>query len=257
MEPSLATIKRLFAASCNKCAYPNCELPIVEKSGTVTGIICHIKARSRGGPRYDRNQTEAECHSFDNLILMCGRHSKLIDSEPGKFTVELLKEIKELHERNGNIDILPGDADKAGRLLEDYRKYYSITAGGNVMIDSPGAIQAQNIVFKTEKKTVRLNPPAGTIAADRQMRNYVKHLIDRYHEYASQQPGRNFTYPAIYADIKKAFGAKWDHISTARFDELCRFLHFKIDRTMIGSMNRGKGYANYSSFDEFVKRYDQ
>lgn len=257
MEPSLTTIKRLFAASCNKCAYPNCSLPIVEESGTVTGIICHIKARSRGGPRYDRNQSDAERHSFDNLILMCSRHSKLIDSEPNRFTVELLKDIKELHERNGNIDLRPGDADKAGCLLEDYRRYYSITAGGNVMIDSPGAMQAQNIIFKTEKKTIRLNPPLGTIAADRQKRNYVKHLIDRYHEFANQQRGRIFSYPAIYADIKKTFRAKWDHISTTRFDELCQYLQFKIDRTMVGSMNRGKGYANYSSFEEYVQKYDQ
>lgn len=188
---------------------------------------------------------------------MCSRHSKLIDSEPSRFTVELLKDIKELHERNGNIDLRPGDADKAGCLLEDYRRYYSITAGGNVMIDSPGAMQAQNIIIKTEKKTIRLNPPMGTIAADRQKRNYVKHLIDRYHEYANQQRGRIFSYPAIYAEIKKSFRAKWDHISTTHFDELCQYLQLKIDRTMIGGINRGKGYANYSSYEEYVQKYDQ
>jgi hypothetical protein len=52
-EPTAATVKRLFAFSKNQCAFPDCTIPIVEASGVVTGIICHIKARNRGGPRYD------------------------------------------------------------------------------------------------------------------------------------------------------------------------------------------------------------
>lgn len=256
MEPSLPTIKRLFAASGNKCAFPQCTAPIVEDSGTVTGIICHIKARSRGGPRFDFKQSDEDRHSFGNLVLMCGRHSKLIDSEPKTFTVELLAEMKVLHERSSVIDLRPGDSEKSARLLEDYRKCYSITAGGHVMIDSPGGMQAQNIVIKTQKKTIRINAPDGTIASDRQKRNYVKHLIDRYHEYAEQQPGRTFNYAAIYSEIKKAFGAKWDHMAIGRFDDLCEFLQQKINRTMIGSMNRGKGQRNYSTFEEYISKYD-
>jgi len=199
MEPSLTTIKRLFAASGNKCAFPECNSPIVEDSGTVTGIICHIKARSRGGPRYDLKQSDTDRHSFENLILMCARHSKLIDSEPKRFTAAVLSDMKEMHERSGAIDLRPGDSEKSERILEDYRKFYSISAGGHVMIDSPGGMQAQSIVFKAEKKTVRFNAPQGTIASVREKRNYAKHLIDRYHEYASQQPGREFSYAVIYA----------------------------------------------------------
>lgn len=256
MEPSLTTIKRLFAASSNRCAFPKCSYPIVEGTGTVTGIICHIRARSCGGPRYDPKQTDEERHSFQNLILMCARHAKLIDSEPETFTVALLSQMKEMHERSGAIKLRPGDSAKSEKLLEDYRKYYSISAWGHVMIDSPGGIQAQNIVFKTEKRSVRFNAPGGTIASDRQKRNYAKHLIDRYHEYASQQAARTFSYPAIYAKIKKEFGAKWDHISIGRFDDLCVFLQQKIDGTMIGRMNRGNGQRNYSTFEQFIRKYD-
>jgi hypothetical protein len=50
MEPSLVTVKRLFARSQNRCAFTGCDFPIVEESDTVTGIICHINARSPGGP---------------------------------------------------------------------------------------------------------------------------------------------------------------------------------------------------------------
>lgn len=249
-------MKRLFAASSNRCAFPNCTSPIVEDSGTVTGIICHIKARSIGGPRYDAKQTDEERHSFQNLVLMCGRHSKLIDSEPKTFTVPQPAEMKEMHERSGSIDLRPGDSAKSESILADYRKYYSINAGGHVMIDSPGGMQAEKIVFKTEKKSVKFNAPSETIASDRQKRNYVKHLIDRYHEYASQQHGRQFSYAAIYAEIKKAFGAKWDHLSIGLFDDLTLHLQRKIDKTMIGGMNRGKDQPNYSTFEEFIKKYE-
>lgn len=81
MDLALTTVKRLFALSQNRCAFPGCTAPLIEDTGTVTGIICHIKARSERGPRYDANQTEEERYAFDNLLLMCGRHSKLIDSE--------------------------------------------------------------------------------------------------------------------------------------------------------------------------------
>ena len=69
-SPTTATIKRLFAVSGNRCAFPGCTLPLVDPdSGTVLGEICHIKARSPEGSRYDLTQTEVERHAFDNLLL--------------------------------------------------------------------------------------------------------------------------------------------------------------------------------------------
>jgi hypothetical protein len=98
-KPSLKTIKRLFAVSGNKCAFPNCSIPLVDQgSGKVTGKICHIKARQPGGPRYDPNQTEEERHNFENLVLMCPIHHDVIDSDPISYTVERLSEIKAQHE---------------------------------------------------------------------------------------------------------------------------------------------------------------
>lgn len=253
-EPSLPTVKRLFALSQNRCAFPDCKNPLVEDSGTVTGIICHIKARSKGGPRYDAKQTAEQRHAFENLILLCARHSKVIDSNPKTFTVELLGEMKEIHERNGNIDLLPSDVRKAEQLLDDYRKIY-IYASGYVMLNSPGAVQGTNITIKNQKRTVKILPPDGCIASELPKRNYVKHLIDRYHEFASQQSGREFHYPAIYAEIKKEFGAKWDMIPLNLFEEVTRFLQRRIDRTKLGSINRGQGIPNYSKFEEYLSKY--
>ena len=66
--PSLPTIKRLFARSGDRCAFPRCVEVIVHES-TVVGKISHIKAANPGGPRYDPQQTAAERHGYDNLVL--------------------------------------------------------------------------------------------------------------------------------------------------------------------------------------------
>lgn len=63
----------------------------------------------------------------------------------------------------------------------------------------------------------RLRAIGGSIAADRSKRNYVKHVIDRYNEFAAQQPGRKFSFAAIYSDIKTRFGAKWDFVGIEQF----------------------------------------
>jgi hypothetical protein len=253
MEPSLATVKRVFALSRNCCAFTNCDTPIVEESGTVTGEICHIKARNSGGPRYDPAQTEKQRHAFENLILMCARHNKLIDSEPGRYSVDVLLEMKEAHERGGSTKLSPSDAGKAEAL---YRTI-TISAGGHVMIDSPGAVQADQVVIKTQKKSVHVLPPAESLASDISKRNFIKHLIDRYNEFASQQPGRAFGYGAVYTKIKERFGAKWDLIPLHRFEDLATFLQDRINGTMRGRVNRGKGIPNYSTYDEYRLKYER
>jgi hypothetical protein len=252
MEPSLRTIKRLFALSNNQCAFPDCSVPIVEQSGTPTGVVCHICARSKGGPRFDAKQTDEQRHAFENLILMCARHSKLIDSEPQRYTVDLLHDLKAMRERGGAIELSQADACKAELLLKDYRAIY-ITAGGHVMFNSPGSVQAGSVIIKNQKKILKILPPEGTISSDASRRNYIKHLIDRYHDYASQQPARKFSYAAIYATIKKRFGAKWDLIPIQQFDALASFLQQRIDKTMRGNMNR---HGNYSTFPEYLRKYE-
>lgn len=221
----------------------------------MTGIVCHIKARSKGGPRYDAKQTAEQRHDFNNLILLCARHSKLIDSEPKKFTAELLQEMKEMREREGSFEMSQADVKKAEALMLEYSRTYNITAGGHVMVESPGSIQAQNVVIKTSKKKVKLEPPSGCIGSDLMQRNYVKHLIDRYNEFASKQKVRNgkFIFAAIYAHIKFLFKADWDKIPVERFEELVRLLQNRIDKTQLGGINRGNGYRNYSTYAAYRK----
>lgn len=100
-SPSVATIKRLFAVSGNRCAFPRCSQHLVDQSsGKVVGRICHIKAASPGGPRYDASQTEDQRHGFENLVIACPVHHDVIDDDPESYTVERLQKIKATHEHS-------------------------------------------------------------------------------------------------------------------------------------------------------------
>jgi hypothetical protein len=98
-QPTDATVKRLFAVSGNRCAFPRCATPLVEpETGKVLGKICHIKARSPGGKRYDPRQTDEQRHGFDNLLLLCPTHHDVVDADEVAYTVERLLAMKHDHE---------------------------------------------------------------------------------------------------------------------------------------------------------------
>ncbi len=240
-EPTRATVKRLFAFSRNRCAFPQCDTPLVEESGTITGIICHIRARSRGGPRFDPKQSPNERHAFENLILMCSRHSKVIDSEPLRYTTKVIKGFKAAHEQPAEIEISQADGKKVDSLLSEYREINII---------------AQKVVF-TKTKGPTIAPPVDSIGSNLLMRNYAKHLIDRYNDFASKQPGRaNFSFAAIHSLIKKRYRVgKWELVPIGRFDDLCALLQDRINGTRLGRINQSKGQKNFSTLAEYRTEY--
>jgi hypothetical protein len=114
-RPSDPTIKRLFAHSGNRCAFPKCAATLIDGS-TVVGKICHIKGARPDSARYDPQQSAVDRHSFENLILMCGRHHDVIDDDEEACTVERLLKMKADHQtRAGSID--DALAERAVQLL--------------------------------------------------------------------------------------------------------------------------------------------
>jgi hypothetical protein len=253
--PSLPTIKTLFARSRNRCAFPDCSAPVVEESGTVTAEICHIRAFSPHGPRYDKNQTPEERNSADNLVLMCGRHHKIIDTETRKYTTATLLKLKREHEEHGFAEISPTGARIAEQLLANYSKIAVIGNRGNVAIQSPGAIQAKSITIKNSRTRLSVAPPVGSIGANRSKVAYCEHLIGRYQDYqkADQTGKSKFKFAAIHVALERTFGTKWKLLDEARFDELVAYLQRRIDATIVGKLNRSRGRPNYSSFETWER----
>src|SRR5438309_7582114 len=96
-EPSQRVKVALFTLSGNECAFPDCIAPMFADD-TIVGQICHIRAQSPGGPRYDPSLTAEEVHAIANLILLCGRHHKTVDDHPDEYTPNELLKMKINHE---------------------------------------------------------------------------------------------------------------------------------------------------------------
>lgn len=112
--PSNTTVRKVFALSMNRCAFPDCETPIVDPvTHTITAEVCHIRAQNPGGPRYDEHQTPKQRHSAENLILMCGMHHKIIDAPENveRYSTAYLLALKVSHEERGRGSRVPALSD--------------------------------------------------------------------------------------------------------------------------------------------------
>lgn len=119
------TMRLLYVHSGNKCAFEGCNCPIFEDDGVLTGECCHIEAYSVKGPRYNEKQTDEDRNSYDNLVLMCRRHHVIIDSDPRKYTVEVLKKIKESHEKKYKADFFKVTDEMIKQLQKESEHYWS------------------------------------------------------------------------------------------------------------------------------------
>lgn len=128
-RPTSATVKRLFALSRNRCAFPGCDHPLVEPlSQKVVGRICHIKAASEKGPRFDATQTAEERHNFANLVVMCPTHHDVIDDDVDKYPVARLLDIKHEHESTSQQSDLPDLSEQTiQQLISTITSSQSIT----------------------------------------------------------------------------------------------------------------------------------
>lgn len=95
--------------------FPGCAHAIIQGE-VVIGEICHIRAASPGGPRYDLTQSEEDRHAFDNLIIFCPTHHTWVDRDPDLYTVEKLQEMKQGY-TPPDLPLSEEDLERASRLL--------------------------------------------------------------------------------------------------------------------------------------------
>ncbi len=96
--------KILFGKSASYCSHSDCDKPGISEETdldppVVLGEMCHIYGHSEGGPRFNPDLPPEERDCYDNLILLCGYHHKLVDKQPNTYTAEVLIEWKKQHER--------------------------------------------------------------------------------------------------------------------------------------------------------------
>lgn len=247
MVPTSKTINGLFARSGNRCAYTGCLVPLVEESDVVTGEICHIKARSAGGPRYDPTQTDRERNDPANLILLCSRHHKIVDDTPAIHSVQILFAIKRERELIGDITIT-GSIARQAELL---RQKLIINVQGDFSVS---AIHAQNVTIKSVGRSKpKIAFPTDVVGGSSPHRAYLKYLIEKYQQFAKAQKDREFKFPVVYQSIKREFKADWNRIPLSRFQDAVRFMQSKVDHTIVGRGRKRQGDSSYEDFESYRK----
>ena len=94
--------KTLWGRSGSRCAI--CRRPMVaartaDDPEAIVGDEAHIAGQSPGGPRWPDLPPGVPVDAYDNLILLCRVHHKVIDSQPNHYTAARLREIKDDHEK--------------------------------------------------------------------------------------------------------------------------------------------------------------
>jgi len=128
---STSTKDKAAKRSAYRCAF--CGKPTIgpsfENNEAVsnTGVAAHICAAAPGGKRYDPNMTPEQRKSIDNCVWMCQTHAHLIDTDEVKYSVAVLKDMKqkaELAAAESNADI------------EFFKKYYESKNDDTVGLES-------------------------------------------------------------------------------------------------------------------------
>ena len=215
--------KRLFQEAGSKC--PNCQ-----EANVATLEIHHIRPLAQGGGDDE-----------GNLIVLCSNcHSKatageILENDILRLKISLMKKkIPSDNRGGGNIINFPG--------------------GINLGIIA-NRLKTNKLEINSGRGKIKINPPEGSIASSLNHRSYIKHLIDRYHQFKAADIGKeNVRYPMLYSTIKGKFGSKWDMIALDKFDLLSSYLQKRIDRTILGRNMKAKNKKRYSTFEEFINK---
>lgn len=129
------TLGRLWGLAGNECTMEDCsELLVYRAEGELLGEIAHIADLNPPGPRYRPELSCAERNAYENLILLCPNHHRLIDKiRPADWPADRLLEMKTLHEDR------KGKAPLEGSDLEFVIEYITIHNIASVERSRPAA----------------------------------------------------------------------------------------------------------------------
>lgn len=257
------TIKNLFAKSQNRCANPDCGATLVINE-TVLAEICHIRARRKGGPRYDPLLSEQQKNAAANLIILCPTCHTLVDKDKtGAFSVDWLETIKATHERGGAIEISAREARFALEILSRFKArtarrktniVRSSASHGGIAV-SIGRDNHGTINLKTGANKGPRGYRANSIGADAKLSGYIDYLVELYVTYMSPT-GRDedSLRGQIGKNIKRKFRIKSrtrNDIPAERFWDVVKFICDTLAITPLGKKHIKRGTRLCSTFDEW------
>lgn len=182
--PALSTIKKLFALSGNKCAFPNCHENIVDLDGNLIGEICHIEAAEPGGQRYNLKSSDSFRRSFENLILLCSKHHK-VTNNVDKYPVSVLIEIKNSHQNkfSNKLNYVPDNIIQ--EAINIYMNQENSNSGQGSQINNQSNTQNIGLQVGTQHNYYYPDKKDFNIDGARKVNNESKKIIDKFKQKAS------------------------------------------------------------------------
>ena len=117
-------MRLLWLRAAGRCEFEGCNKILYE--GDITkeygnfGELCHIIGDSPKGPR-GGEKSESLAQDINNIVLLCPACHKIIDSDPEKYTIEIVEGMKKRHE--DRIRLVTGIAhDKKSHVVTYYSK---------------------------------------------------------------------------------------------------------------------------------------
>lgn len=105
MGLSVKDQKILWGRAAGCCSFQYCADELVADKtefdpAVVIGENAHIIGKSKKGPRGKALPIDKRLRdSYENAILLCTKHHKIVDKQRNTYTVDVLKQMKEAHER--------------------------------------------------------------------------------------------------------------------------------------------------------------
>lgn len=116
----------LISVCQGACYWPTCGEPVVVFEGRIPIMnleMAHICAEEPGGPRYVENMTDEERNAFDNFILLCTPHHKIVDKvKRDDYSIDTLRTWKAQREAEGReaLSAIKGiTADELQEMIAD------------------------------------------------------------------------------------------------------------------------------------------
>ena len=232
------------------CSNPDCrKLTIgpneVENKATSIGVAAHIAAAAGLGPRYDVYMTSEERAHIDNGIWLCSNCSTLIDKDEKKFSVDTLKNWKEIAELeagqkiNGElqnqkkgIPFLEADLiyNNGGRYNQGYsRKNPIIEFNGTKAYDvSSKPIIYWEITWKFNFVIFNnSNYPAYNISVESIGKEHFTYM-DKLHKVNNLPPFKNLDLTAKFSDYFEGNSSEADDIMNHKIPQKFDNLVLKI-----------------------------
>jgi hypothetical protein len=124
--------KRIVAARvAYRCSHPECRAatagPRLDAAKALSaGVAAHITAASKLGPRFDATLSVEQRKSIENAIWLCQNCAKLVDNDPERFAVAVLREWKTVAEQTALLEVgktASPDGTDAGEILALLKKF--------------------------------------------------------------------------------------------------------------------------------------